>query len=223
MANRSYLYALTNQPTGFEDRPERVTGLTEFPYAIPFVSSLLVSVDTTVSTSLIAPGLDGDDPARPTRLPALSAPMAPGVDRLERFLAAVRAAAPEAQSLHRDGEEALEFLAGHREEFLQLETIELDIMDYDDQSGFDEAIAGHLAAAEAAGAAVEALPRNDGEAGRVLREAVASGAGVLAPFRGLRLDGEEPRDDGAPMGLSHWSTVLYFDVQNRAEFESGKP
>jgi hypothetical protein len=45
MANRAYLYSLSNRPTSYTDRPETITGLSEWPYAIPFTYRVLLSGD----------------------------------------------------------------------------------------------------------------------------------------------------------------------------------
>ena len=45
MANRSYLYSLSNRPASYADRPETICGLSEWPYAVPFSYRLLMSGD----------------------------------------------------------------------------------------------------------------------------------------------------------------------------------
>lgn len=221
MANRSYLYSLTNQPSSFEDPPERITGLTEANYSVPFISALLVSTNPSVTASLFAPVLTHDDGTEMTKLPALSAPMGPGVARLERFLAALRAAAPENEQLHREADSALEFLAEHRHQYLQLETIELAMMSVESQDDLDELIAEHRGEAVAAGEAVDALPDGVEEAGRVLRDALESGEGVFSVFRGLPLDNGWGPDDQL-LGLSHWSTNLYWSIKGTAELKAAE-
>ena len=62
MANRSYLYSLSNRPTHYTDRPETICGLSEWPYAVPFMYRLLMSGDPQLCASLIADGLEDDEP-----------------------------------------------------------------------------------------------------------------------------------------------------------------
>jgi hypothetical protein len=72
MANRSYLYGLSNRPTSYEDRPETITGLSEWPYAVPFSYRVLMSGDPRVCSSLISDGFEDEAPERRTRLHAIS-------------------------------------------------------------------------------------------------------------------------------------------------------
>ncbi|RZL66401.1 MAG: hypothetical protein EOP81_00055 [Variovorax sp.] len=90
MANRSYLYRLSNQPTSYEDRPDTISGISEWAYDVPFIYRLLVSGDPQICASLIADGLDGDEPPRKTRLHAISSPCDVGVERVKRFVEIVR-------------------------------------------------------------------------------------------------------------------------------------
>ncbi|WP_437341128.1 DUF7822 domain-containing protein [Burkholderia lata] len=86
MANRSYLYSLGNRPTSYEDRPETISGLSEWAYDVPFMYRLLMSCDPQPCASLISDGLDG------TKMPlhAISSPFAPGFERVRHFVAILR-------------------------------------------------------------------------------------------------------------------------------------
>ena len=68
MANRSYLYSLSNRPTSYADRPETISGLSEWPYDVPFIYRLLMSGDPQLCASLVSDGLDDDEPGSRTRL-----------------------------------------------------------------------------------------------------------------------------------------------------------
>ncbi|WYX18057.1 hypothetical protein WJ973_17375 [Achromobacter xylosoxidans] len=92
MANRSYLYSLSNRPASYADRPETICGLSEWPYAVPFSYRLLMSGDPQLCASLIADGLEDDEPHRRTRLYAISSRFEPGLARIKRFAEIVRAA-----------------------------------------------------------------------------------------------------------------------------------
>ena len=90
MANRAYLYSLSNRPESYADRPETISGLSEWAYEVPFSYRLLMSGDPQLCASLIADGLEEDAPGHRTRLYALSSPFEPGFERLARFAAIVR-------------------------------------------------------------------------------------------------------------------------------------
>lgn len=92
MANRSYLYSLSNRPTSYADRPETISGLSEWAYDVPFIYRLLMSGDPQLCASLISDGLDDDEPGSRTKLYAISSPFDPGFERVKRFVEILRAA-----------------------------------------------------------------------------------------------------------------------------------
>ena len=96
MANRSYLYSLSNRPTSYEDRPETISGLSEWAYDVPFIYRLLMSADPQLCASLVSDGLDDDEAEQKTRLYGISSPFDAGYERVKRFAGIVRwiAAAP---------------------------------------------------------------------------------------------------------------------------------
>ena len=61
MANRSYLYSLSNRPASYGDRPDTISSLSEWAYDVPFVYRLLLSADPQLCASLVAEGLDDDE------------------------------------------------------------------------------------------------------------------------------------------------------------------
>ncbi|QIK73516.1 hypothetical protein G7070_16165 [Propioniciclava coleopterorum] len=73
-----------------------------------------------------------------------------------------------------------------------------------------------------AGAAVDALPADPQQAAAVLaRAAQKADQPVLEPFEGLRFDDEcDDRDQLRTMGVFHWTTVLYFALWNKAQYEA---
>ncbi|MNO51764.1 hypothetical protein D3C76_421660 [compost metagenome] len=91
-----------------------------------------------------------------------------------------------------------------------------------DSAALREMVEEHVAAAWAAHSAVDALSRFDFLAARQLRQAVQSGDGRLAPFKGLSLadDFDYADDVDRVMGMGYWDTVLYFSLWNRLEFEA---
>lgn len=97
MANRSYLYSLSHAPAFYGDRPDIISGLSEWAYGIPFIYRLLMSGDPRLCASLVSDGLGDDPPEQKTRLYAISSPFAPGLARVQRFAGIVKflaAAAP---------------------------------------------------------------------------------------------------------------------------------
>ncbi|UXL02847.1 DUF7822 domain-containing protein [Achromobacter xylosoxidans] len=263
MANRSYLYSLSNRPASYADRPETICGLSEWPYAVPFSYRLLMSGDPQLCASLIADGLEDDEPHRRTRLYAISSRFEPGLARIKRFAEIVRAAvggaapatattpaAEPAPSLlgrirrlfsSADAaparpattaptellaalDETIAFLEAHRDDYLLLETIELDVMAESEEAALKASVEKELARCRQAGAALDALPADPAEAGRQLLAATRErGAAPLDALHGLRLDdsfdgGRNQRVDYI-LGLM-WSEVLYFDLLDRAEFEA---
>lgn len=256
MANRSYLYSLSNRPAGYADRPETISGLAEWPYDVPFMFRLLMSGDPQLCGSLVSDGFDDDTPERKTRLHAISSGFDAGFERVKRFVAIVRrlaeappgpaaappsavrrlrqwfgGGAPAAQAapasytrLIEALDETLAFLEAHRDSHLLLETIELDCMSENEESALRSLVEQEIARCRQAGAAVDALPADIGEAGRLLMAATAAQAAPpLDAFFGLRLDDDcdNLRDAKTerPLGLV-WSDVLYFDLMNRADFEA---
>lgn len=119
MANRSYLYSLSNRPATYYDRPDTISSLSEWAYDVPFVYRLLMSADPRLCASLVAEGLDDDEDADENdaedaaeagdqvaadgederededegaapRLHAISSPFAPGLERVRRFAEIVK-------------------------------------------------------------------------------------------------------------------------------------
>lgn len=107
MANRSYLYSLSNRPTTYTDRPETISGVSEWNYDIPFMYRLLMSGDPQLCASLISDGLESDEGDEKVKLYAISGRFEPGFLRVKRFITIVRflaeqapaAVAPQAPSL----------------------------------------------------------------------------------------------------------------------------
>lgn len=276
MANRSYLYSLSNRPTHFTDRPETISGLSEWPYAVPFMYRLLMSGDPQLCASLISDGLEDEEPDQRTRLPAISSTFEPGLARVKRFAEIVRtalatpAAAPAAAPatpapatpepasllgklkrlfssddaapagaakpaargrgptsvtrLLEALDETLVFLEAHRNEYLLLETIELELMMESEEAALKANAEKEIARCRQAGAALDALPADPAEAGRQLLAATAErGEPPLDAFHGLRLDdgfdGSRTGNTDYVLGLA-WSDVLYFALHNREEFET---
>lgn len=96
MANRSYLYSLSNRPAAYADRPETIVGLSEWPYDVPFIYRLLMSGDPQPCASLVSDGMEDEEPGSKTRLYAISSVFEPGYARVRRFADIVRAAVAQA-------------------------------------------------------------------------------------------------------------------------------
>lgn len=99
MANRSYLYSLSNRPTAYTDRPETISGVSEWNYDIPFMYRLLMSGDPQLCASLISDGLESDEGDEKVKLYAISGQFEPGFARVKRFFAIVRFLAEQAPAV----------------------------------------------------------------------------------------------------------------------------
>lgn len=269
MANRSYLYSLSNRPTSYEDRPETISGLSEWAYDVPFMYRLLMSGDPQLCTSLISDGLDGSK----TPLHAISSPFSPGLEQVKRFVAILKVligppaaqspasplveapestvmarlqrwvrrafAPPAAKSTPKPAsmaapaaveylpgwlDETIVFLEAHRDRYLLLETIELDVMSESNADALRALVETEIDRCRRVGAAFEALPEDNVEAARALQRAAAErSVAPLDAFFGLRFDDDcdntRTRATEHPMGLE-WSEVLYFELFNREQFEA---
>jgi hypothetical protein len=248
MANRSYLYSLDNRPTSYSDRPNTISGLSEWPYRIPFSYYLLLSGSPQLCASLISDGLDNDEPDNPTPLWAISGEFDAGYARLRKLLAAlaVLAGPPKptlAQRIARrlTGDKAeraprlpdmaeaitdtIKFLDARRDDYLLLEIVELSIMDSDTAEALRDDAEHELALCRAAGEAVDALPDSPEYAAKVLMAATQQKYdGPLSMLHELRLDDyfDHTRDHKTnfPLGLNEWSDVLFFDLDDAEEFEN---
>jgi hypothetical protein len=223
MSNRAYLYSLSHRPTSYADRPDTITGLSEWAYAVPFSYRVMMSGDPRLCASLISDGFDGEPANRKTTIPAISAEFEPGFARLKRFIAVVRGLAANSPMLLACLDETLAFLDGHRDRFLLLETVELDSMTTEREAKLRACVEREIAECVRAGAAIDALPTDPGEAGAILANAVRHRAGrPLDAFHGLRLDEDFDNVRGGnenPLGLES-SDELYYELWNRTEFEA---
>jgi hypothetical protein len=128
MANRAYLYSLSNRPESYADRPETISGLSEWPYAVPFSYRAIMSGHPQICASLISEGFDGEEQGKKSRIFAISGDFAVGYARVKRLCNALRAVASSAPELLAAIDPMLAFLDAHRNTHLLLETIELDMM-----------------------------------------------------------------------------------------------
>jgi hypothetical protein len=222
MANRSYLYSLSNRPTSFSDRPGTISGLSEWNYAVPFSYRVLMSGGPQLCSSLVSDGFDDESPDRKTRLYAISSDFELGYARLKKFFAIVRTLVGDgAPDLVHAIEETRIFLEAHRNRYVLLETIELDTMSEETEQGLRDCVKSELMTCLRTGAAIEALPADAKEAGARLKAAAQQMSGEpLDAFHGLMLDDHfDSTRDGYPLGLE-WSEVLYFQLWNREQFEA---
>lgn len=268
MANRAYLYSLSNQPECYEDRPETISGLSEWPYDIPFLYRLLMSGDPQLCASLITDKLDDTKVA----LHAISSPFELGFQRIKRFSDIIRmlitlSASSEPTVVAQKTEssslnvmtllrnwvgmtsnsptplevkvrpvateyllpkltETITFIESQRDEYLLLETLELDVMSENESDALRSLVEAEIELCRRVGAAFKALPEDIMQAARVLQSASTEQQDApLDVFFGLRFDDEcDSTRTGAtknPLGL-YWSTVLYFELFNHKQFEEAK-
>jgi hypothetical protein len=204
-----------------------ISGLSEWNYGVPFSYRALMSGGPQLCFSLVSDGFDDEPPDGKTRLYAISSDFDLGYARLKKFFAIVRTLAGDgAPDLVHAMEETQKFLEAHRNRYMLLETIELDIMSEETEQGLRACVERELTACLRAGAAIEALPADVKEAGVLLKAAAQrKSAEPLDVFYGLVLnDHFDSTRDGEidyPLGLS-WSDVLYFELWNREQFEANR-
>lgn len=236
MANRSYLYSLSNRPSSYADRPETIRGLAEWPYDVPLSFQVLMSGNPQLCASLVADGLEDEPEGAKSKLYAISAEFEPGYARLQKLATAVRLGTQGgAPALVQALDETLSFLEQHRDRYLLLETIELDMMMVEGAGPLRDSVERYLATCLQAGAAVDALPGDAALAGAALSEATRPRSGrpwyapwkkapPLHPFSGILMtddfDNVRGKKTERPLGLGGWSDVLYYELRNRARFEA---
>lgn len=227
VSNRSYLYSLSNRPTSYADRPDTISGLSEWAYFVPFSYRLLMSADPQLCSSLVSDGFDDDPPNKKTRLYAISSDFEGGISRLKSFFAVLRPiAVGTSPNLTGLLDETVAFLEAHRDQYLLLETIELDYMTEEGEVALRASVEKEINNCLRVGAAVDALPRNLTEAVMCLKTATQQKCEApLDAFYGLRLDDDcdNIRDEKTeyPLGLE-WGEVLYYQLWNRAQFEANR-
>ncbi|BBM00184.1 hypothetical protein [Microbulbifer sp. GL-2] len=221
MANRSYLYSLSNQPKSYSDRPDTISGLSEWPYNIPFTYRVLMSGDPKLCASLVSDGFDDDSPDNKTQLYAISSDFAPGFARLKKFIEVLRVIGKEIPDLHDSMlDEILEFLEEHKDSYLLLETIELDCMDESEEAVLRGYVEGEISACREAGAAIDVLPEDPEVSADIIINA-AKNKSEAAPNAFCGLEFNDKFDDiesELPLGL-YWSDILYYELENKEEFE----
>jgi hypothetical protein len=121
-------------------------------------------------------------------------------------------------------DESLSFLEERCDDFLLLETVELDLMSEGGEQGLRNCVQAEIDRCRAVGAAFDALPADMHDAAQLLRRTAAHmHAPPLDAFYGLRFDNDcDSTRTGAtehPLGLMNWSEDLYVDLMDREEFE----
>ena len=213
MANRSYLYSLSNRPTAYDDRPDTISGLSEWAYTVPFAFRVLVSGDPRRCASLISDGFDDDPPEAKTALHAISGEFAAGLARLRKVAAAARTLGN--AELNTALDQTAAFLDQHRDEYVLLETVELDCMTEESADGLRACVEREVEECKRVGAAIDALPDDPAAAGQVLAKAAGAFDGLVF---GDGFDNTRDNRTQYPLGLSNWSDVLYFSLWDKATF-----
>ncbi|WP_445365696.1 hypothetical protein ACJJJB_02700 [Microbulbifer sp. ANSA001] len=221
MANRSYLYSLSNQPKSYSDRPDTISGLSEWPYNIPFTYRVLMSGNPKLCASLVSDGFDNDSPDNKTQLYAISSDFETGFARLKKFIEVLRVIGKEIDGLQESMlNETLEFLEEHKDSYLLLETIELDCMDESEEAVLRGYVEGEISACREAGSAIDALPEDpEVAAGIVINAAKNKSEAAPSAFYGLQFNDKfDDIESEPPLGL-YWSDILYYELENKEEFE----
>jgi len=225
MANRSYLYSLDNRPKTFADRPETICGLSEWPYVIPLSYRVLMSGDPQLCASFVSEGFADQPAGEETKIYAISSDFELGFARLKRLFSIIRPLAESAPNLLAQMTETLTFLEAHKHRYLLLETVELDMMSAEGGPALRASVEAEVNECRRLGAAIDAFPADPGAAGAALKAALEHQAEPpFDVFWGLRLDDrfDHTRDGSTerPLGLGNWDESLYYQLWNRAEFES---
>jgi hypothetical protein len=222
MSNRAYLYSLSNRPTSYADRPETISGLSEWSYAVPFTYRVLMSGNPQLCRSLISDGFDSEPAGAKTKLYAVSGDFDVGLARLKKFFDVVRGvAAGSAPDLVEFIDPTVEFLETHRDRYLLLETVELDTMQSEGEAALRACVEKEMDVCRRAGAAVDALTSDASKAGT--RLSVASKRKTVPPLDalyGLNISDDFDAETEYPLGLSEWSEVLYYQLWNKAKFDA---
>jgi hypothetical protein len=228
MANRSYLYSLSNCPTSYSDRPETISGLSEWGYDVPIAFRVLASGGTRLCASLISDGMAGEPEGKKTRLFALCGEFAAGHARWRKLDSILRAAAGvHSKALVSALDETKQFLETHTDHNVLLETIELDVMSASSESELRACVEREMENCLRAGAAVDELSEDVVEGAAQVQAAARNVVpGPLSVFHGLCFDDafDDVRSGRAkvPLGISWWSDVLYFSLWNRQQFEASR-
>ncbi|MCO1336674.1 hypothetical protein MO867_20315 [Microbulbifer sp. OS29] len=223
MANRAYLYSLSNRPSTYADRPECLSGLSEWAYDVPFSYRVLMSGNPKLCASLISDGFEDDAPEDKTRLYAISSEFELGIARFKKFIEAVRPLAAETSKyLASMLDETLAFFEGNNPRYLLLETTELDCMYDNDEAVLRGAVESEIEACRKAGAAVDLLPEDPKIAADTLKGASEKESNSpLGAFHGLLFnDNFDDAENDLPLGL-YWTDVLFYQLRNKIEFEGG--
>lgn len=220
MANRSYLYSLTNQPKSYYDRPESINDLSEWAYDVPLAYRILMSGNPQRCASLISDGFE--DEVEKTPLYAITADFDIGFQRLLKFKSIVEPLIyAEDDGMKQGVEEGFDYLAESRLPFLLLETIELELMGTDDKDELRNNVDKDIELIKLVGEAVDALPADYEQAREILKVAAKSKQdNVFSVFYGIELNEKFDYSECIQtMGIGYWCDGLYYSLWNKEEFE----
>lgn len=218
MANRSYLYSISNQPSSYYDRPDIANGLSEWSYAIPMTYRILMSGNPKLCESLLYHGYDHEEEREKTPFYALTSDFDIGFARLKKFFTSIEPLFLEnGYDASKEIKEALEFLEQHKQPFLLLETIELDMMLTEGADNLRQAVEDEIQRCLLVGRGIDAIPDDKETAIEVIKWAASDPENL---FSAINFNSEcDYVDAGYPMGLSYWESSLYYRILNKKEFE----
>ena len=220
MANRSYLYSLTNQPKSYYDRPESINDLSEWAYDVPLAYKILMSGNPQRCASLISDGFE--DEVEKTPLYAITADFDIGFQRLLKFKSIVEPLIyAEDDGMKQSVEEGFDYLTESRLPFLLLETIELELMGTDDKDELRNNVDKDIELIKLVGEAVDALPADYEQAREILKVAAKSKQdNAFSVFYGIELNEKFDYSECIQtMGIGYWCDGLYYSLWNKEEFE----
>lgn len=155
MANRTYLYGISDYSPKKIVYPEVVFGLGDQPYAIPFLFSLLVSGNPQCISSLIFSPEDDDDEQL---IPAIIGDGNIGYARFQKIAGLMKQLARNVNPfMMEDFEEAQEHLSQKHVQYYLLETYEIDVLQKTDDFTIVELVEMECEICRQIGAAVDNL------------------------------------------------------------------
>lgn len=220
MANRSYLYSLTNQPKSYYDRPDSINELSEWAYDVPLAYKILMSGNPQRCASLISDGFEEE--AEKTPLYAITADFDIGFQRLLKFKSIVEPLIyAEDDGMKEEINEGFNYLIESRLPYLLLETIELEIMCTNDRDELRDNVDKDIELIKLVGEAVDALPEDEEQAREILKVvAKTQQDNVFSVFYGIELNHKfDYAECLQTMGIGYWHDGLYYSLWNKEEFE----
>ncbi|MFC0179511.1 DUF7822 domain-containing protein [Thorsellia kenyensis] len=216
MANRSYLYSTSQQSCLLGENNLVIKDLSEWNYDIPLSYFILVSGNSTLCPSLLTDtfkeSIAGD------HVFALSGDFNIGYARLVKFLSTLDVLfSKNEKSIKTEIQNTQSFLQQYKNNYIYLETIELDVMGFDESEQLKAQTLEYLDFAKQLANIIDSLPDNKNEAIELLAKAKITYLGNEA----LLLDNicidhnYDCSDKCFLLGITEWTNNLYFTLNSK--------